>query len=88
MSPGIEDTFDPDFLQAAAKYVIRTRDASLTGLTRRFHIGAHKAARLLQVLENHGAVGPRQEGRPRDILIESRQLQQLLDSLPEVGEGQ
>lgn len=83
----IEGTFDADFLHAVARYVIRTRDTSTVGLTRRFHIGTRKARRVLQVLENHGAVGHHREGRPRELLVEPKDLQQILDSLPPVGES-
>jgi S-DNA-T family DNA segregation ATPase FtsK/SpoIIIE len=80
-----EQTFSTRLIRDAAKHVVNTQSTSGVDLQRRFHIGARKAARLLQVLEDHGVVGPREEGKARDLLVDRTQLAGVLGSLPGPG---
>ena len=53
----------------AVEVVKTTRRASLTHLQRRLDIGYQEAARLIDMLEEHGVVGPASETSPREILL-------------------
>ncbi|MFO1531056.1 MAG: DNA translocase FtsK [Kiritimatiellia bacterium] len=66
-----EDEEEDDELAAQAVEVIRqTRRASTSSLQRRLKIGYNRAARLMDVLEQQGIVGPPQGSDPREILID------------------
>lgn len=61
---------DTEKLYEKAVDVIRkTRRASLTHLQRRLDIGYQEAARLIDMLEERGAIGPASATSPREILL-------------------
>lgn len=53
----------------AARFVIESRKASTSLLQRRFRIGYGRAARLLDMMEHEGLVGPSEGSKPRDVLV-------------------
>jgi S-DNA-T family DNA segregation ATPase FtsK/SpoIIIE len=53
----------------AARFVVEARKASTSLLQRRFRIGYGRAARLLDILEHEGIVGPPDGSKPRQILV-------------------
>ncbi len=61
---------DPLFAEAK-QVVIDYKKASASLLQRRLKIGYARAARLLDLLEEQGVVGPQDGARPREILIAS-----------------
>ncbi|MFO1459055.1 MAG: DNA translocase FtsK [Verrucomicrobiota bacterium] len=73
LDPDDEDAMsdEDEALMAKAMDVIRSeRKASTSLLQRRLKIGYGRAARLLDVLEDRGVVGPSKGAEPRDILID------------------
>lgn len=62
-------TSDDDLYEEAKRVVIRARKASASLLQRRLKIGYARAARLLDMLEENGAIGPSQGAKPRDVYI-------------------
>lgn len=62
---------DDDLFQEAADTVIRSGKASASLLQRRLRVGYARAARLLDLLEERGVVGPADGARPRDVLVSS-----------------
>ena len=67
---GMYGPVDDDLFVEAAECVIRTGKASASLLQRRLRIGYARAARLLDILEERGVVGPADGARPRDVLVE------------------
>lgn len=71
---GIPDSdfsdFDDDLYEEAYKLVIETRKASASLLQRRLKVGYARAARLIDLLEENGIVGPADGAKPRRILVE------------------
>lgn len=61
---------DPLF-EEAKRTVISSRKASASLLQRRLGIGYARAARLIDILEERGIVGPADGAKPRDILVGS-----------------
>jgi S-DNA-T family DNA segregation ATPase FtsK/SpoIIIE len=61
---------DDDLFYDAADCVIRAGKASASLLQRRLRIGYARAARLLDLLEERGVVGPQDGARPRDVMID------------------
>jgi DNA segregation ATPase FtsK/SpoIIIE, S-DNA-T family len=62
---------DDDLFTEAAETVIRSGKASASLLQRRLRVGYARAARLLDLLEERGVVGPADGARPRDVLVSS-----------------
>lgn len=63
------DNFGEDLLyEQAKKIVLDSRQASASFLQRRLRIGYSRAARLIDIMENKGVVGPKDGSRPREIL--------------------
>ncbi len=65
---GIEYLDDPKY-DDAVRVVLSTGQASASYLQRRLKLGYSRAARLIEIMEAHGVVGPSQGSKPRDILI-------------------
>ncbi len=62
---GSDELFDE-----ALKIVLRTRQASASLLQRRLRVGYTRAARLLDLMEQEGIVGPFCGSKARDILVD------------------
>jgi S-DNA-T family DNA segregation ATPase FtsK/SpoIIIE len=69
-APAKEEEVDADdkLLNDAIKVLREYRRASVSLLQRRLSIGYTRAARLLDVLEERGVVGPSEDGRSRVVL--------------------
>ncbi len=65
------DGVDDDLFKEAADMVIRSGKASASLLQRRLRIGYARAARLIDLMEERGIVGPADGARPREILVSS-----------------
>jgi S-DNA-T family DNA segregation ATPase FtsK/SpoIIIE len=59
---------DPKY-EDAIRVVLSTGQASASYLQRRMKLGYSRAARLIELMEANGIVGPSQGSKPRDILI-------------------
>lgn len=58
-----------DLYDEALKLVLETNQASVSILQRRMRLGYTRAARLIDMMEQNGIVGPYCGSKPRDILI-------------------
>jgi S-DNA-T family DNA segregation ATPase FtsK/SpoIIIE len=65
------DDGDDAEVHEAAEIVIQAGKASASLLQRRMRVGYAKAARLIDMLEEKGIVGPPDGARPRQILVDS-----------------
>ena len=61
---------DDDLFDEAKKLVIESGKASASYLQRRLRIGYARAARLIDLMEEGGIVGPGEGAKPRDILVD------------------
>lgn len=65
--------FEKDELfDEAVKVILQTRQASVSMLQRRLGLGYTRAARLIDMMEEEGIVGPYRGSRPREILIDKK----------------
>jgi S-DNA-T family DNA segregation ATPase FtsK/SpoIIIE len=60
-----------DLLSEAKQLVVESGTASASFLQRRLKVGYARAARLLDLMEEQGIVGPARGAKPRDILVDS-----------------
>jgi DNA segregation ATPase FtsK/SpoIIIE, S-DNA-T family len=65
---GIELLDDPKY-DDAVRVILSTGQASASYLQRRLKLGYSRAARLVEMMEANGIVGPSQGSKPREILI-------------------
>ena len=69
---GVENLNDEDPLyEQAQDLVMQAGKASASYLQRRLRVGYSRAARLLDLLEEHGVIGPGEGAKPREVLIKS-----------------
>ena len=61
--------------EEAVKLILESRQASVSVLQRRLGLGYTRAARLIDMMEDEGLVGPYQGSKPRDILINLEEYQ-------------
>jgi S-DNA-T family DNA segregation ATPase FtsK/SpoIIIE len=60
---------DDDLYDEAARLVVTERMASASFLQRRMRIGFSRAARLIDMMERDGLLGPPQGSKPREVLV-------------------
>lgn len=60
---------DEELIEKAVEIILQTRRASTSALQRRLRIGYTRAARVMDILEQRGIVGPPRGAEPREILI-------------------
>jgi S-DNA-T family DNA segregation ATPase FtsK/SpoIIIE len=60
---------DDELLEEAKVVIIRAQKASASLLQRRLRVGYARAARLLDLLEEQGVIGPGDGAKPRDVLV-------------------
>jgi len=68
---------EDELFDEACEMVLNEKRASATLLQRRFRIGYARAARILDILEEKGIVGPQEGSRPREVLIDPATYQRL-----------
>ena len=79
-----QDSEEDDLLADAIECVVRAEQASVSMLQRRFRIGYNRAARLIDMMEERGIIGPADGMRPRKVLLSVEQFEQLeSESAPE-----
>lgn len=64
------DLDDDQLYQQALQVVVESRKASASLLQRRLKLGYARAARLLDLMEQNGVIGPVNGAKPREIYIE------------------
>lgn len=67
--------------EEAARFCITSGTASTSSLQRRYSIGYNRAGRIMDQLEEAGVVGPASGAKPRSVLMDSLQLDRLMEIL-------
>ena len=65
----IKEEYDDPLYDEIVEFVITTGKASASLLQRRFKLGYNRAARVIDLLEERGIIGPMNGSKPREVLI-------------------
>jgi S-DNA-T family DNA segregation ATPase FtsK/SpoIIIE len=68
---GVEDELYPQ----AVRLVLEAKTASVSLLQRRLRVGYTRAARLIDMMEESGIVGPYEGSKPREVLLTLEQYE-------------
>lgn len=71
------DGYEDELYDKAAEIVVNSGKASVSYLQRRLRIGYGRAARLIDMLEDRGIVGPQDGAKPREVLVDQSELTSL-----------
>jgi len=71
------DEVDDAFFEQAVRLVVNNGQASTSMLQRRFRIGYTRAARIVEMMEEKGIVGPLNGAKPRELLVSKDQVEQM-----------
>lgn len=66
-----------DLLPDCIEMVVRAGQASVSMLQRRFRLGYNRAARIMDMMEARGIVGPADGSKPRTILMTESELERM-----------
>lgn len=73
------EDFEDELLEDAVRMVLETGQASVSMLQRKFRVGYTRAARLIDMMEERGIVGPNIGSKAREILMTSDQAARLFN---------
>jgi len=68
----IDDDEMDERYDEAVQLVIESRQASISMIQRRLRVGYNRAARMIEIMEQQGIVGPSDGSRPREVLAPRR----------------
>ncbi len=72
-----------ELLSDCIELVVQSGQASVSMLQRRFRIGYNRAARIIDMMEERGIVGPQDGSRPRQVFMTEDELHDINENLPE-----
>ncbi|MBQ9973310.1 MAG: DNA translocase FtsK, partial [Firmicutes bacterium] len=75
-----------ELLADAIELVVHSGQASVSMLQRRFRIGYNRAARIIDMMEARGIVGPPDGSRPRQVLMTEVDLYALKGDTEDIEE--
>ena len=65
----IKEEYDDPLYDEIVEFVITSGKASASLLQRRFKLGYNRAARIVDLLEERGIIGPQNGSKPREVLV-------------------
>ena len=68
----VEEEYDDPLYNDIVEFVITQGKASASLLQRRFKLGYNRAARIVDLLEERGIIGPQNGSKPREVLVKLR----------------
>lgn len=68
-SSDVKEEYDDPLYDEIVEFVITTGKASASLLQRRFKLGYNRAARVIDLLEERGIIGPMNGSKPREVLV-------------------
>ena len=69
----VEEEYDDPLYNDIVEFVVTSGKASASLLQRRFKLGYNRAARIIDLLEERGIIGPQNGSKPREVLVKLEQ---------------
>lgn len=66
---GAKEEYDDPLYNEIVEYAINAGKVSASSLQRKYRLGYNRAARIIDLLEERGIVGPQNGSKPREVLI-------------------
>ncbi len=76
-----EEGYEDELFQPAKEVVVENNKASATLLQRKLRVGYARAARLIEMLETEGVIGPYNGAKPREILVKKGEETEYQDEI-------
>jgi S-DNA-T family DNA segregation ATPase FtsK/SpoIIIE len=76
-SPSLQNDDADELLEEAIRIVVESGQASTSYLQRRLRIGFNRAARIMEQLEEHNIISPRDGSKPRQVLISKEDMENM-----------
>jgi len=70
MDSGLDDDEDDELYEEAKEIIIEAGKASTSYLQRKLRIGYARAARLMDILEDRGIIGPQDGSKAREVFVD------------------
>ena len=64
-----KEEYDDPLYNEIVEFVITTGKASASLLQRKYKLGYNRAARIIDLLEERGIIGPQNGSKPREVLV-------------------
>lgn len=77
----VEDEYDDPLYNDIVEFVVTTGKASASLLQRRFKLGYNRAARVIDLLEERGIIGPMNGSKPREVLVKLNKTEDSDDEI-------
>ena len=68
-----KEEYDDPLYNEIVDFAIQTGKVSASLLQRRFRLGYNRAARIVDLLEERGIIGPANGSKPREVLVKMEQ---------------
>lgn len=81
-----EEATDDELFEQAVRLVATLRQASTSLLQRKMKIGYNRAARLMEMMEERGIVGPQEGVKPREVLVTPEEVEEMFSTTSEDAE--
>jgi S-DNA-T family DNA segregation ATPase FtsK/SpoIIIE len=75
-----------ELTEDAIECILKSKQASVSMLQRRFRIGYNRAARIIDEIEERGIIGPSDGSRPRQLLISEDEYYQAIEIAESIEE--
>ena len=74
-----EGSDDDELYEEAREAVVRAGKASSSYLQRKLKVGYARAARLIDMLEERGVIGPGEGAKPREVLVKNGDVEETYE---------
>jgi S-DNA-T family DNA segregation ATPase FtsK/SpoIIIE len=64
-----QEEYDDPLYNDIVEFIIRTQKVSASLLQRKYRLGYNRAARIVDLLEERGIIGPQNGSKPREVLV-------------------
>ena len=71
-----QDEYEDPLYNEIVDYVIQTGKVSASLIQRKYRLGYNRAARIIDLLEERGIIGPQNGSKPREVLVKKENMEE------------